>query len=41
MIRGHEEPEYEKVLGENEGYLIVEKLPGGPAGIAIRDVPRS
>lgn len=41
VIKGHEEPEYEKVLGEKEEYLIVEKLPGGPAGIAIRDDPRS
>jgi hypothetical protein len=38
---GHEIPEYEKVVEEDEGYLVVEKLPGGPAGIAIRDDPRS
>jgi hypothetical protein len=38
---GHELPEYEKVVEERSGYLVVEKLPGGPAGIAIRDDPRS
>jgi hypothetical protein len=41
VIRGHEQPEYEKVVSEEQGYLIVEKLPGGPAGVAIRDDPRS
>lgn len=41
VLKGHEEPEFEKVLSEREGYLVVEKLPGGPAGVAIRDDPRS
>jgi hypothetical protein len=41
VVKGHEELEYEKIIGENERYLIVEKLPGGPAGVAIRDDPRS
>jgi hypothetical protein len=41
VIKGHEQPEYEKVVSEEQGYLIVEKLPGGPAGVAIRDDPRS
>jgi hypothetical protein len=41
VINGHELLEYEKVVDEREGFLIVEKLPGGPAGIAIRDDPRS
>jgi hypothetical protein len=41
VLDGHEEPEYERVTERLEGYLIVEKLPGGPAGIAIRDDPRS
>jgi hypothetical protein len=41
VIKGHEVPEVEKVLSEREGYLVVEKLPGGPAGAAIRDDPRS
>ena len=39
--RGHELPEFEKVVDEKDDYLIVEKLPGGPAGIAIRDDPRT
>lgn len=41
VIKGHEQPEYEKVVSEEQGYLVVEKLPGGPAGVAIRDDPRS
>jgi hypothetical protein len=41
VAKGHEALEYEKVLSEGHGYVIVEKLPGGPAGAAIRDDPRS
>jgi hypothetical protein len=41
VVPGHEIPEYEKIVEEKEGYLVVEKLPGGPAGVAIRDDPRS
>jgi hypothetical protein len=41
VIKGHELPEYEKVVEERADYLIVEKLPGGPAGFAIREDPRS
>jgi hypothetical protein len=41
VVKGHELLEYEKVVAEDSGYLVVEKLPGGPAGIAIRDDPRS
>jgi hypothetical protein len=41
VVPGHELPEYEKVVEKKDGYTIVEKLPGGPAGIAIRDDPRS
>lgn len=41
LLPGHEEPDYERVIDERDDYLIVEKLPGGPAGIAIRDDPRS
>ena len=41
VLKSHEEPEYERTIEELENYLIVEKLPGGPAGIAIRDDPRS
>jgi hypothetical protein len=41
VVKGHELPEYEKIVRETDDYLIVEKLPGGPAGMAIRDDPRS
>lgn len=41
VIRGHELLEYEKVVEERDDFLVVEKLSGGPAGIAIRDDPRS
>jgi hypothetical protein len=41
IVPGHEEPDYERVISEVDGYAIVEKLPGGPAGIAIRDDPRA
>jgi hypothetical protein len=41
VLKGHEVPEYEKVVRETEGYAVVEKLPGGPAGLALRDDPRS
>lgn len=41
VIKGHELLEYEKVVEEADEYVVVEKLPGGPAGIAIRDDPRS
>jgi uncharacterized protein YifE (UPF0438 family) len=41
VLKGHEEPEYERIISENDRYYIVEKLPGGAAGIAIRDDPRS
>lgn len=39
--KGHDVPEYERVVEEADGYAIVEKLPGGPAGLAIRDDPRA
>lgn len=41
VVKGHEILEYEKVVADDSGYFVVEKLPGGPAGIAIRDDPRS
>jgi len=40
IVPGHEVPEYERTVTEAEAYSIVEKLPGGPAGLAIRDDPR-
>jgi hypothetical protein len=41
IFKGHENTEYEKIVAETEGYLVVEKLPGGPAGMAIKEDPRS
>jgi hypothetical protein len=41
VVKGHELPEYEKIVEESSEYLVVEKLPGGPAGHAIREDPRS
>lgn len=41
IVPRHEEPDYERVISENEEYAIVEKLPGGPAGLAIKDDPRA
>lgn len=41
VLKGHEEPGYEQIISDNDRYYIVEKLPGGPAGIAIRDDRRS
>lgn len=40
VVKGHETPDYEHVVAENETYAVVEKLPGGPAGLAIKDDPR-
>jgi hypothetical protein len=40
VVKGHEELDYEVVVKEEDGYVIVEKLPGGPAEIAISDDPR-
>ena len=41
IVPGHENLEFERVMARHDGYLVVEKLPGGPAGIAIRDDPRA
>ena len=41
VVKGHEELEDERIVSDNGDFLIVEKLPGGPAGMAIRDDPRS
>ena len=40
IVPGHEERDYERVVEQSEDYAIVEKLPGGPAGMAIKDDPR-
>jgi hypothetical protein len=41
VVSGHERLDYEKVVSEHAGFVVVEKLPGGPAGLAISDDPRS
>jgi hypothetical protein len=40
VVKGHEELDYEVVIEQKNGYVVVEKLPGGPAEIAINDDPR-
>jgi hypothetical protein len=40
VVPGHEAFDYERLVEQGDGYTIVEKLPGGPAGMAIRDDPR-
>jgi hypothetical protein len=40
VVRGHEERELERVVFEGEGWVAVEKYPGGAAGLAIADDPR-
>jgi hypothetical protein len=41
VISGHEELDYERVIEQTDTYSIVEKLPGGPAGVAINEDPRA
>lgn len=41
VVKGHEAPEYERIVSREEDYSVVEKLPGGPAEIAVKDDPRS
>ena len=41
LVKGHEDIDLEGVVSEADGYLVVEKLPDGPAGVAIREDPRS
>ena len=41
LVDGHEEREYENVVAKRDGYVVVEKFPGGPAGFAISEDPRS
>jgi hypothetical protein len=40
IVHGHQIPEVERLVEEHATYAIVEKLPGGPAGIAIREDER-
>jgi hypothetical protein len=41
IIPGHEESDYERVIKRSDAYAVVEKLAGAPAGMAIKDDPRS
>jgi hypothetical protein len=41
IVHGHELPEVERVVEENERYTVVEKLRGGPAELAEAHDPRS
>ena len=41
VVPGHDIPDVERRVEEFATYTIVEKLPGGPAGIAIREDERS
>jgi hypothetical protein len=36
-VPGHESPEVERVVEDHGNYVVLEKLPGGPAGLAIRE----
>jgi hypothetical protein len=40
LAKGHEERDVERVVFEGERWAVVEKLPGGPAGLAISQDPR-
>lgn len=40
VVHGHDLPEFERRVEEHATYTIVEKLPGGPAGVAIREDER-
>jgi tRNA(Phe) wybutosine-synthesizing methylase Tyw3 len=40
VAHGHEVPDIERLVEERATYAIVEKLPGGPAGIAIKEDER-
>jgi hypothetical protein len=41
VVTGHEALDYERVIEQTDSYTIVEKLPGGPAGVAINEDPRA
>ena len=40
VVPGHEVLDIEKQVEQHATYTIVEKLPGGPAGVAIREDDR-
>lgn len=41
VLSGHVRPDLERVVAENDGFLVVEKLPGLPADFAEATDPRS
>jgi hypothetical protein len=41
LAKGHEELDYERIVREGESWFVVEKQPGGPAGLAIKEDPRA
>ena len=41
IVPGHETPEVERVVEQNERFAVVEKLPGVPTEIAVETDPRS
>jgi hypothetical protein len=38
---GHQVPDVESVVEEHDGYVVIEKHPGGPAELAAAEDPRS
>jgi hypothetical protein len=40
LAKGHEESDYERLVFEGDTWVVVEKLPGGAAGVAISTDPR-
>ncbi|MGZ4389843.1 MAG: hypothetical protein ACXVZL_10720 [Gaiellaceae bacterium] len=40
LVPGHDDPEVETVVEQNERFAVVEKLPGGPAELAASEDPR-
>jgi hypothetical protein len=41
VVAGHEAPDVERVVEENERFAVVEKLPGQPTTIAVDTDPRT
>jgi hypothetical protein len=41
VVPDHEQLDYERVIEQTDTYSIAEKLPGGPAGLAIKEDPRA
>lgn len=40
LVPGHDDPEVETVVGQNERFAVVEKHHGGPAELAAAEDPR-